>query len=226
MRREYHWPNVANNVYTTVWISRKCAQKKLSNNHRRPLQLYLASGPMELFVMHILGPLPKTLKDNYYVLLMKNCYSKLARAVTTSVTIASHTSSLSIDNWIMPYGILTQLLTDNEKQLFSKFLESLCALLGTKHLTTTAFHPQTNGQAKQFIKTTTSTLPHYVPEHQRDWNLYVQSLTYLYSTKVHRTTNLPSISLVLSQQPLDLRRSMDWLRYLLTPQRLHLTTYF
>lgn len=45
--------------------------------------------------------------------------------------------------------------------------------LGPKHQTMTAYHPQANGQAKQINRTIITGLLHYVAEHQRDWDLYV-----------------------------------------------------
>lgn len=65
------------------------------------------------------------------------------------------------------------------------------------HLTTTVYHLQTNEQAKTFTKTIVVRLRHYVAEHMRDWDIYVQPLTYVYKTKAHSSRDLTPFSLVL-----------------------------
>ena len=51
-------------------------------------------------------------------------------------------------------------------------------MLGLKHYLTTAYHPQTNRQVERLNKTIAARLRHYTEEHQRDWDVYVQPLTY------------------------------------------------
>lgn len=41
----------------------------------------------------------------------------------------------------------------------------------------------------------------YVAEHQKDWETFVQPLTYTCNTKVHRSTNAMLFSLVLRKHP-------------------------
>lgn len=67
----------------------------------------------------------------------------------------------------------------------SKFFEVVCFLLGARHYLTGAYHPQTNGQIELFKWTLIQRLRHYVEEHRRDWEEYVQPLTFAYNTKVH-----------------------------------------
>ena len=44
-------------------------------------------------------------------------------------------------------------------------------------------------------------LRHYVEEHQRDWDDYVQSLTFEYNTQVHQLTETTPFDLVLTRPP-------------------------
>lgn len=69
------------------------------------------------------------------------------------------------------------MLEDNGSQFISKFFQSLCAFLGSKNLTTTAYHLETNGHVESFNKTTIARLRQYVADNQRDWDVYVQPLT-------------------------------------------------
>lgn len=82
---------------------------------------------------------------------------------------AAHIASLLMDHQVNLYGVPEQVLTDNGTQSISSVFKALCTILGKKHPTTTAYHPQTNEQAKQFNKTIIARLGYYVAEHQRAW---------------------------------------------------------
>ena len=73
--------------------------------------------------------------------------------------------------------------------------------MGIKHLTTTAYHPATNGQTERYNKTIVSRLRHYVNENQADWDDYLQPLTYAYNLQVHRSTRVSPFALTLSRVP-------------------------
>lgn len=76
-----------------------------------------------------------------------------------------------------------------------------CTHLCTKQSTKTAYHLLTNGQVKRNNKTILTRLRHHVADHQRDWDLFVQPLSYVYNTQLHRSTNTTEFSLVLSPNP-------------------------
>lgn len=104
--------------------------------------------------------------------------------------------------WIIPFGVPSYLLTDNGPQFTShSFFAFLSGCLGTKVLTTTAYHPQTNGRTERYSRTSITHLQHYVAEHQKDRDLFVQPLTYATNTQAHRSTKTWPYSLILSRQP-------------------------
>lgn len=135
---------------------------------------------------------------------MTDRYSKWTRAVPASKTTLSPIASISKDKGTTLYGIPAHVLTNNETQFVSKFYQSLWDFLGTKYQMTTAYNPQTNGQAERFDKMITATLQHYQSEHQRDWNIfniYVQPLTYLYDAECIALRLYRHFGLVLSWPP-------------------------
>lgn len=109
-------------------------------------------------------------------------------------------------------------LSDNNTQIVSKFLGTLRTHLGTKHMTTTAYHPPLE-KVKLYIKTIGTYLRHYVFTHQREFNLYVQPFTYAYNTQIHRPL-VPALTvlstkgthldqpLLTTHKPLQLGRDM------------------
>ena len=64
-------------------------------------------------------------------------------------TVAKHL----ISSWIARFGVPLRISTDQGRQFESSLFNKLCELLGTKHLRTTAYHPQANGMIERFHRT-------------------------------------------------------------------------
>lgn len=79
--------------------------------------------------MDIFGPLPKTSNGTPFVLVMKDRYLKLMRAVTASMMAFAHIASMFMEFWIIQYNIQDYVLTDNGTPLITKLFELLCAFL-------------------------------------------------------------------------------------------------
>lgn len=60
--------------------------------------------------MDIVGLLLKTLIDNQFVLDMTDCFSKLTKSVSAFKTTVSHIAPLLMEEWIVQYGIPTNVL--------------------------------------------------------------------------------------------------------------------
>ena len=202
LRRDFYWPNMANDVATLVRNCTSCAKVRgAKHSHQHFLKLFPAAGPLEYVAMDILGPLPKSAKGNQYILVITDRYTKLARAIPLATTTAPVVAEAFLDYWVYPYGMPNYLLTDNGTQFVSKFFETICSYLGIKHLTTTAYHPECNGQAERYNRTLVERLRHYVSEHQKQWDVYVPTLTYAYNLQTHRATNTTPFSTALSRHP-------------------------
>lgn len=202
IRREFYWPHMANDVYQVVKESNSCARMRGTRHaHQKHLRLFPANGPLEFVAMDLLGPLPKTTKGNQNVLVITARYSKLTRAVPLTKTTANHVATAFLENWVISYEIPNYLLTDNGLQFVAKFFAAICLYMGLNQVTTTAYHPQTNGQTERYNKTIVARLRHYVAEHQSDWDVYVQPLTYDYHSQVHSSKKTTPFSLTLTRNP-------------------------
>lgn len=101
-------------------------------------------------------------KVNQYVFVLTELFSKLSREVVVTKTKATHIATISLDCWVIPYGIPSYVLTDIGPQIVAMFLASICAFLGIKKLTSTSYHPQTNGQTERYNKEIVPRLRHCV----------------------------------------------------------------
>lgn len=89
-----------------------------------------------------------------------------------------------LDHCITLYGIRPFLVSYNGQQSLNKFFGTLFLFLGLKNCSTTAEHPQTNGQAERYTEPIVAHWHHFVRKHQRSWDLLVIPPTYAYTSQV------------------------------------------
>lgn len=83
----------------------------------------------------------------------------------------------------------------------NSFFATICRYLGVKVLTTTAYHPQTDGRVERYKKTTIARLRRYVANHQRNWDTFVKPLNYADKRYVYWSTDTSPYSFVFSCLP-------------------------
>ena len=111
---------------------------------------------------------------------------------------AIHIAKAFVTHWVTKYGPPRVLLSDNGPQLTAKVFQTACQILGTKNVYTCTYHSQTNRQVERYNRTILQMLRHYVHDHQQDWDLFSETLTYAYNTQVHRSTGVSPLELVLT----------------------------
>lgn len=70
LRKHYYWRHMGNDIFTTVRLCQSCWKEAAETRPQRKLQLFSPAGPLEFLEMHILGPLPKTVSENQFVVLI------------------------------------------------------------------------------------------------------------------------------------------------------------
>lgn len=73
-RRDFFWPHMANYVQKAIVQWASCAQNKSRYRHKRRLQVFPASGPLDFVAMDILVPLPKIQQENQYIVVKTDRY--------------------------------------------------------------------------------------------------------------------------------------------------------
>lgn len=196
---------MARDVFQTANDCRPCAEARGTRyKTQKPMKLFPAGKPLEFVAMDLLGPFPAAESGNQHILVITDRFSKLAQVTPLVSTTAPAVANAFVENWVIPYGIPKFVLSDNGPQFVAKFFEAICVLLGLKHLTTTAYHPQSNGQTERYNQTLATRLRIFTNQHEKNWDRLIQPLTYAYNAQVHRTTGETPFSLVLTRPPNDI----------------------
>lgn len=90
---------------------------------------------------------------NQQIIFCINSSKNLRRAIPVTTVSMKSTGTALFDNLIIPYGILTYVLTDNGLQFELKLFETITVPLGIKDLRTNASHPSSSCQVERFSQT-------------------------------------------------------------------------
>ena len=193
---------------STRWWLRKClkcqARKTSRQTIRWPtLSLPLPNGPGILVSVDYFGPLPLTPRGNAYILLFTDRFSRRADmyAVTEAQFTASGTMDILMNRFIPIWGCPVTLLSDNGLQFCSKYARAVYERLGINKITTSAYHPCTNGGVERVNHTMALMLAMSGNEQQTDWDIQLPHVESAYNNSVSAATGLAPNEVHLGRLP-------------------------
>lgn len=193
-------------------LSRACNCLRLCK-HTKKIHLFCAKAPLTYIAIKIPDDIMETFHRSKYQLVIMDQFSKLEKTVPLGSIAAESLSKSFVTLWVMSYGSLSWLLSDNGPQFTWRFFQHVRRILGVENLFTKTYHSQCNGQAEQFIRTILSGQRNCVADNSKNWDLFFDVQAYAYDTQVHETTKRAPFYLALSRLPtpptLD---PADWIR--------------
>ena len=103
--------------------------------------------------MDILGPLPLTPRENQYVLVVTDYFTKWTESYAIPDQTAPTVAEKLVAEFISRYGVPRQLHSDQGTNFESKVMAEVCKLLDIEKTRTTPLHPQLHGQVERYNRT-------------------------------------------------------------------------
>ena len=85
-----------------------------------------------------------------HIFVLTDHFTRYAQAIVTSSQTAKCTAQNVWDKFIVHYGVLEKIFTDQGDNFESSLLKALCENAQVKKIWTSGYHPQTNGQCECF----------------------------------------------------------------------------
>lgn len=168
---------------------------------KQPMEITSTSEkPFERLALDIVGPLPITEGGNRFILTAQDDLTKFSFAEPIP-NHESKTIATTLTKIITYFGIPKTILTDQGPDFMSQLIKDLTNLFKTKHLSTTPYHPQTNGALERSHLTLKDYLKHYIKTNQSDWDDYVHFAMFSYNSSVHKSTNYTPYELLFGSKP-------------------------
>lgn len=208
LRKRFFWATCKKDVEEWCQYCKTCVARKGPPDKRRsPFQIYNTI-PFERLQMDILGPLPTTMFDNKYLLVIVDCFTKWV--VFPLKNIRAHTvAEMFVNQVISRYGVPLKIHIDQGRNFESHLFQELSNILGIKETRTTPLQPQSDGQVERQHQTILQYLSKFIDEDQKNWDKRISMFLLAYRTSRHETTGITPTELCFGR---DLRIPLDLLR--------------
>ena len=204
IRNRYFWPDMFNSIRQYIRSCTKCQQFKVNRTTAlgtlQPIEP--PSGILDLMGLDFLGPVQLSNNGNKYILVCTDYLSKFAITQATPNCSAETAAKFLVERVILQYGVPKQLITDQGTHFMSNVFRTVAARCGAKHITTTTYHPQSNGLTERFNATLVGSLSTYVNQQQTDWDEYLPYATFAYNTATQASTQFEPFKLMYGRDPM------------------------
>ncbi|CAF4955322.1 unnamed protein product [Rotaria sp. Silwood1] len=205
IRTTCYWSNMKKSIQDYIRSCEKCAKFNIRRTappgHLHPIEY--PQGPLELISMDFWGPTPQySINGNRYVLVITDYYTKYVVACPLPNNTATSTAKSFVEQFIFKFGIPRRIVTDQGVHFNNELMQNLTMLLGTNHIQTSAYHPQSNGLVERFNATFHPQLSKLYNAELNDWDEYLAPVIYAYNTGEQSTTGYSPFQLMFGRHPI------------------------
>ena len=206
LRRRFYWPGMYKDVEKYVASCLDCQTGKgKPRNRAKSKGNILATYPLEVVGMDILGPFTITERGNAYVIVFVCQFTGFVMTAamkhkeTTAVDCALKYEEAVYDR----FGACKILRHDRDPRFMSEFFKNFNASIGQKQRATLSYRPQANGTSERNIQSITRILKMFCMDPaQLDWDLKLRMVTFALNTSFNESRQETAFYLMHGFDPL------------------------
>ena len=201
--RNYWWPNMSWYVGQYVLHCDMClrtkAQRRLPFGELQPLPV--PEERWDVISVDFISELPES--GGYdSIMVVVDSTGKRAHFVETVTTVtAAGAANLYLRNVWKLHGLPRKVVSDRGPQFVAEFMKELYRILGIEAASSTAYHPQTDGQTERVNQELEQYLQIFVGEWQDDWYGLLPLAEFSYNNHIHSSTQQTPFLLDTGRHP-------------------------
>ena len=203
----YFWPRMKSDIQDFVKTCQICQKRDRKKGETALQPIKKHPKPFYQVGMDVMGPLPMTMSGKRYIVIAVDHFTKWVEIRALESNDAQSIASFFHEDVICRYGVPEILTTDQGSEFVNELLTILTNTYHIRHIKTTAYHPQGNGQVERMNKTIKDILSKCVPK-TKDWSHYVHAAAYVVRTSKSASTKYSPAELLTGRkfrQPFDSR---------------------
>jgi hypothetical protein len=201
IRDRFIWPNMLRDVKGYVSSCHSCQRRKDPKGISPGVLQPIAAGDIfETIGIDFVGPMRTTKRGNRYILVLTEYSTKWVEAFPTRDCDANTVARIIVEEVICSFGAPRRLLSDRGAAFLGHVVRAACTLLAVKKVSTSAYHPETDGLTERFNGTLATMLSHYTSQEQDDWDRCIPFVLYAYRTSQHSATGETPFRLMFGRE--------------------------
>ncbi|XP_073731162.1 retrovirus-related Pol polyprotein from transposon opus [Misgurnus anguillicaudatus] len=195
-----YWPSIRTDVWQYCKQCEKCQQHKPTNlKPAGALQSVPIVEPGYMIGMDIMGPFPRSSRQNQYLLVIVDYFSKWVEIFPMRSAKSTIISRILIEEIFTRWGTPAYIVSDRGTQFTSNLLHQLCKQWQVTQKLTTAYHPQSNltERINRNLKVMIAT---YVENNHHTWDQWICEFRFALNTAWHESTGFSPAEIALGRQ--------------------------
>ena len=186
----WYWSNMKQDVEYYVRCCPTCNRTNPAHKqHPQPLSpLQPALHFNDRVHIDLLGPLNEN-SGYAYVLVCIDAFSKLVSTVPLQNKRKNEVANGFFKSWICRHGVPRSLVSDKGSEFTNEVFLELNKNFNIHHVTTSAYHPQANGQAERQVRSILQYLRKFLDNKSNQWVDLLPTFDFAYNTTVHSSTD-------------------------------------
>jgi hypothetical protein len=176
LKIRYWWPSMAKQVQQFVSKCSICAENKPKAASIDEIIRTAPEGIFDRWGIDFVGPLPITLHQNQYILVMTEHVTKWAIATPTTDCTATAAAQQVFYHIVLNFGIPRHLISDRGSHFTGKILKKLAQKLGVKQIFTAPYSPQSNGTTEKLNQTLCNALKKSCQNSKISWDKIIYNV--------------------------------------------------
>ena len=197
----YYWPKmseyVKNYIKTCVPCQRKNIPKVKPAGLMSPIEV---SYPWKMVGIDLVGPLVES-DGMKWIIVCTDYFTKMVEADSLPDGTADSCARFWVRQIFCRHGAVEIVVSDQGRQFLSNMFETVLKLLGTKHLKTSSYHPQTNGLCERVNGILVNSIAKFVQNDQQKWASTLPLVVFAYNCSKHSSTGFTPHYLNYKENP-------------------------
>ncbi|XP_040288719.1 uncharacterized protein LOC121001621, partial [Bufo bufo] len=206
--QNFFWPGVSDDVRAYCQTCEVCQRigKKGDHPKAKLVSMPIIEEPFTRVAVDIIGPLAQPSRSGKrYILTIVDYATRYPEAVALS-NIQAETVAEALVKVFSRVGFPKEVLSDQGTQFTAEVTQQIWKTCGVKSLTSSPYHPQTNGLCERFNGTLKQMLKSFTGAY-KDWERFLPHLLFAYREVPQESTGFSPFELLYGRRvrgPLDL----------------------
>uniref|UniRef100_A0A2N9H763 Integrase catalytic domain-containing protein n=1 Tax=Fagus sylvatica TaxID=28930 RepID=A0A2N9H763_FAGSY len=201
----YYWPTMKKDATEFVKTCHTCqVQANLIHSHPTTLQNMATPWPFHTWGLDLIGPINPANVGYIWILVATEYFTKWVEAIPLKKATGAVIANFIREHIICRFGIPHKIVTDNGIPFISKDVQAMTKHYRVKHLKSSPYYPQGNGQAEATNRMLLRILSKMVFDYGKNWGFHLPDVLWAYWLSPKTATSFSSFLLVYGTKAIAL----------------------